>query len=365
MSELRLHPNMLLGVALPAPPPGGGEGAEGPLLRRLGVRTCMVECAWDELEPDPGRFDAAALDALREQLIRLRALEIEPLLCLWHGREPAWFAARGAWTREDSPGCFVRYVTQLLAAVGHLAAEYLTFAEPNAVCRGLKRGGERSMSAIASAHIRAYKLIHAERKRRGFRDTAVGFALRMRESVSGLERLRLPLPGDLRDAPLLYQQLPLRAMARGEFTLPLRNLTRAEPGLYCNFTGFFPDAGRGRSLRSACAERCCAELLRAAPRPVYYLDGGQRAGDGGPLARYLYEQLDAVCASHQPVLRYYYGGTRNGGAETALDGLFRADPAAGRTELTPGGEFFAALVRERSVGPALYDRYVAGPDGGR
>lgn len=365
MSELRLQANMQLGVSLRADSPE--QTAEGHvqsvLLRQLGVRSCLVSCSWGRLEPIRGQFSQSGFEALRYQLMRLRTLGIEPLLCLWHGNHPDWL---GDWRSHDSVQLYLRYVQRVLDEVGHLAAEYLTFAEPNALLLTFHKPDMKSLSEVAAGHLRAYRLIHDYRRERGFRDTAVGFALHMYPSSLG----RVGAGPLLR----LYQDLPLKAMARGEFNAPLANPTRIPAGLYCDFLGLMYGLRKlrrsrqrddlGREIWPEGVEECCGALLTAAARPVYLFDPGACDWDDSFRARYIYEHLNAICASHQPVLRYYYAGLLDGREQeeglAARRGLFYTDPWTGEVHIKKSGEFFASLVRHGGVSEENFKQYVAG-----
>ena len=365
MSELRLQPNMQLGVSLQADSPEQApEGhVQSVLLRQLGVRSCLVSCAWERLEPVRGQFSRGEFDALRSQLMRLRSLGIEPLLCLWHGNHPDWL---GSWRQPESVQLYLRYVQRLLDEVGHLTAEYLTFAEPNAMLLSYHKPDMKSISAIAAAHLRTYRLIHDYRRTQGFRDTAVGFALHMYP----------PSMGHMGAGALLrlYQELPLRAMARGEFAAPLYNHTHMPAGLYCDFLGLMYGLRKlrrsrqrddlGREIRPEGVEECCGALLTAAPRPVYLFDPGACDWDDSFRARYIYEHLRAICTSHQPVLRYYYAGLLDGREQeeglAASRGLFYTDPWTGEIHMKKSGEFFASLVRSGGASEEDFKHYVAG-----
>ena len=76
--------------------------------------------------------------------------------------------------------------------LGHLCDDYVTINEPNVYALNGYRDGiwppgkknlksaMRAMSVMASAHIRAYRLIHRLRREMGLRGTRVGVALHMR-----------------------------------------------------------------------------------------------------------------------------------------------------------------------------------------
>ena len=365
MAEFQLQPNMQLGVSLQADTPEQApEGhVQSVLLRQLGVRSCLIGCSWAQLEPVRGQFSRSAFDALHSQVMRLRALGIEPLLCLWHGNEPDWLSG---WRQEESIQLFVRYCQHVLDELGHLVAEYLTFAEPNSLLLSLHKPDMQGLSHIAGAHLRCYRLIHDHRRARGFRDTAVGFALHMYP----------PSMARLGATPLLrlYQDLPLKAMARGEFVSPLRNTTRSPAALYCDFLGLTYGLRKsrrsrqrddlGREIWPEGVGECCAALLTAAMRPVYLFDPGAIDWDDSFRARYIYEHLNAICSSHQPVLRYYYAGLLDGREQkeglAARRGLFYTDPWTGEVHIKKSGEFYAALVRSGCVTEEDYQHYIAG-----
>jgi len=218
-------------------PEDAWDAPAGPLRRREAER-CLVFASWAELEREEGRLDAGALEILRGRLLRLNALGVEPVLCLYRGEDPAWFEARGGWEKEDNLRCYLRYVGRLVRAVGHLAAEYVTLFEPNELVWHARRRPLRQsflvLSHMACVHVRAYRLIRDTRRQRGLEDTAVGFVLRMAPAVRLRQGLVLRRS---RSTASGYQKLPLLAMAKGEFLFPLRNALRVRPGTWSDFIG--------------------------------------------------------------------------------------------------------------------------------
>lgn len=69
----------------------------------------VVFASWALLEPTEGHTDAPAAAAVREELMRCIARGEPPVLCLYAGEDPAWFAAKGGWLAEDNLRCFLRY----------------------------------------------------------------------------------------------------------------------------------------------------------------------------------------------------------------------------------------------------------------
>ncbi len=222
--------------------PAGGiwtPEEERAFLRRTPSARALVFASWAALEPEEGRFDEGAFDALRERLMALLRLGAEPALCLYAGEDPAWFAARGGWAKEDNLRCYLRYAGRTVRAAGHLAGSFVTMYAPNALVwgtdgeRGLGRG-LRTLSYMACDHVRAVKLIRDTLQQRGLEAVPVGFVLRM---APALELRRGLLAGKSRVTASLYQKQPLLAMAKGEFIPPMRNILRVRPGGWCDFVG--------------------------------------------------------------------------------------------------------------------------------
>ena len=233
-------------------------------LRRRGAERCLVFSDWSAIQPAEDTYDEAALEDLRERLMRAASLGAEPVLCLYRGEDPEWFAARGGWGKEDNLRCYLRYVGRVVRAAGHLCGEYITFWEPNALVWQKRHNTlARSLTAlshIACTHIRAVRLVRDTREQRGFKGTEVGFVMRL---YPRMELQRELLMGRLPVTEALFQRLPMLAMAKGEFHLPLRNTLRAQSGVWADFIGVTGAEG------SAKIERVCArarELTGVEPR---------------------------------------------------------------------------------------------------
>ena len=218
MPEFSLKPNLLLGTTLVPTVTDGGAGsvwadwaAAGKLrdgsvpgaaaghaarwhddvmrMRSLGIQTCRLGADWAAIEPEEGCFDDEATARFKEELMLMIGMGIRPLIVLHQCADPVWFAKKGGWEKYDNVRCFLIFAEHIVRAVGHLAAEYLTFAQPNTyVWNGWFHGawppGKRSMTAASAVmsnfcatHIRCYRLIHDVRRELGFGDTKVSFAL--------------------------------------------------------------------------------------------------------------------------------------------------------------------------------------------
>lgn len=197
----------------------------------------VVFAAWSALEPAEGRPDAAAADAVREALIRCITRGEQPVLCLYAGEDPAWFAEKGGWLIEDNLRCFLRYAGRAARAFGHLTDKYITFFEPNELV--WRKSANRNLnlrfkmfSHMACAHVRAVRLVRDTRTQRSLPETRIGFALRMYPAIDLRRGL---LRGDNAATASAYEILPLLAMARGDFLPPLRNALRIRPGSWADF----------------------------------------------------------------------------------------------------------------------------------
>ena len=248
MAERREH-NTILRVFAPAEL--GDEAVR--TLRGRETERCVVFADWSAIQPAEEAYDETELEDLRTRLMRVASLGAEPVLCFYRGEDPEWFTARGGWNKEDNLRCYLRYVGRVVRAAGHLCGEYITFWEPNVlIWRTRHRTLARSLTAlshIACTHIRAVRLVRDTREQRGFADTAVGFVMWLYPSM---ELRRELLLGRLPVTEALFQRLPMLAMAKGEFHLPLRNTLRAQSGVWADFIGVTGTEGLTK------VERVCA-----------------------------------------------------------------------------------------------------------
>lgn len=131
---------------------------------------------WSRIEPEPGRFDSAAIEHYREVLLALRERNIEPVVTLHHFTLPAWLAAGGGWHDRGVEDHFVRFVECVLEEYAPLARWWITINEPVVqVFKGYLigqwppgrttdyRGAFQAVRHMLRAHVRAYHAIHQRR----------------------------------------------------------------------------------------------------------------------------------------------------------------------------------------------------------
>ncbi len=121
----------------------GGRSGVGPdswnrfdedlaLLEQLGANTYRFSLEWSRIEPEEGRFDAAALERYKGWATQLRARGIEPMVTLLHFTLPKWLAAKGGFESDEAPIAFERYAEQVAKALGGVVDLWCTVNEPTA-----------------------------------------------------------------------------------------------------------------------------------------------------------------------------------------------------------------------------------------
>ncbi len=138
----------------------------------LGMNSLRLGVEWSRVEPEPGQFDRSALRHYREMIGLLISRGIKPMVTLHHFTDPLWLTALGAWEGPLIEDYFVRYVTQVVDALGDQVTLWCTINEPivyafNGFVVGLFPPGAkdllrgfRVLRRMLLAHGRAYRAIH-------------------------------------------------------------------------------------------------------------------------------------------------------------------------------------------------------------
>ncbi|MFQ5613113.1 MAG: glycoside hydrolase family 1 protein [Anaerolineae bacterium] len=141
----------------------------------LGHNTLRLSLEWSRLEPEPGRWDEAAVDRYREMLVALRQRGIEPMLTLHHFTNPLWLAGQGGWLAPNIVPLFERYAGKAARWFGDLCRLWCTINEPmvyavNAYLVGIWFPGRTRLrqafqvaANMARAHGAAYQALRRER----------------------------------------------------------------------------------------------------------------------------------------------------------------------------------------------------------
>ncbi|MBN2084428.1 MAG: glycoside hydrolase family 1 protein [Anaerolineales bacterium] len=96
-----------------------------------GQNAHRLSVEWSRIEPEPGRWDAHALDFYREILAGMRERGIEPMVTLHHFTNPLWLAEEGGWENEGVVSRFEAFTRKTVAALKDLATFWCTINEPN------------------------------------------------------------------------------------------------------------------------------------------------------------------------------------------------------------------------------------------
>ncbi len=144
------------------------------LARSMGHNAHRLSLEWSRIEPRPGEWDEAALEHYAAVIAALRQRGMEPVVTLHHFTNPAWFAARGGWTRADSVRIFACYVTQVAARLSGQVRFWLTINEPTVYAKHAYVTGDwpplrrhawlaaaRVLWHLGRAHVAAYRILHA------------------------------------------------------------------------------------------------------------------------------------------------------------------------------------------------------------
>jgi len=150
-------------------------------LKKIGVSHYRFSLEWARIEPEPGRYDEAAIDRYVEMARRLRAAGIEPVACLWHFTFPAWLydekkPKNSNWLHPDMDERWQAYVQKVVPRLkrhvryfapqnepnGQLATAYLNGLWPPAMTAALGTYA-RALRASARQFRQAAAIIKRER----------------------------------------------------------------------------------------------------------------------------------------------------------------------------------------------------------
>ncbi len=100
------------------------------LLKKMHLNTWRFGIEWSRIEPEEGVWDAGAIDHYRRYLQRLKQLDIEPIVTLWHWTNPVWFEQKGGFTKRKNVAYFVRFAEKVLGELGRDFRYIITINEP-------------------------------------------------------------------------------------------------------------------------------------------------------------------------------------------------------------------------------------------
>jgi beta-glucosidase len=141
------------------------------LLKKLNFNAYRFGIEWSRLEPEEGHWDEAEIAHYRCYIEKLREMDIEPVLNLWHWTVPVWFDELGGFKKNANLKYFDRFVQKVADEYGHLIRYVITLNEPNnfatfgywlAVWPPQEKNFSSMIQVYANmvrAHKRAYKIL--------------------------------------------------------------------------------------------------------------------------------------------------------------------------------------------------------------
>ncbi len=147
---------------------------------------------WSRVQPEPDRWDEAALDRYREMLIGLKERGMSAMLTLHHFSSPVWFSEMGGWESDQAVTLFNAFVKRTVEALKAHCNLWVPVNEPNVYgMAGFVWGdfppgkhdlktGLKVIANMAKGHAAAYKTIHELQS-----DAMVGTAINWRDFVPG------------------------------------------------------------------------------------------------------------------------------------------------------------------------------------
>ncbi|MEO8206408.1 MAG: family 1 glycosylhydrolase [Chthoniobacterales bacterium] len=151
-------------------------------LKRIGVNHYRFGIEWGRVEPQPGRYNEAAIQRYVEIARKLKANGIEPVVTLWHFTFPDWLMtphkpSRSRWLHPEFQGRWAAYVDKMTKALsphvrvfvpqnepnGDLALGYISSVWPPGVLLNVGTY-KRAMNESVFSFRKAAEIIHHNRK---------------------------------------------------------------------------------------------------------------------------------------------------------------------------------------------------------
>src|SRR5579871_2404651 len=378
------------------------------LARDLGLNALRLSVDWARLEPDEGCWSGPAFARYRTMLQALHHRGMRPFVCLHHFCHPLWFERKGGFLAPGADRQFELLARKVVAELGDLCQDWVTFNEPNVyaalgyVLGEFPPGGKgellnaiRVLSGMGRAHARAYRAIHELQPQ-----AQVGWAhnyVVFEPVASGgkLDRLVASLAAEL------FNNSFLRVVEEGRLAFPfsLANGNLAQARGTCDFVGLNvysrfhvafdtryasqlfgrifvpPDVPQGDqgvdnpygeayppALRSA-VER--ASRLR---KPIYILENGvpdARDQIRPWLLVNAVRELHALLSEGHDV-RGYFHWTLVDNFEWSEGwslrfGLYALDPKTQQRTARPSAGLYKAMVQQNGLTPDLLEHHGAPP----
>ncbi|HVS78923.1 MAG TPA: family 1 glycosylhydrolase [Candidatus Saccharimonadales bacterium] len=141
------------------------------LLKQLNLNAYRFGIEWSRLEPAEGQWNEKEIEHYRQYIQKLKEMDIEPMLNVWHWTVPVWFANKGGFKKAANLKYFDRFIEKIGEEYGHMLRYVITLNEPNNYASfgyqlGIWPPQEKNTLSmlwvywnLVRAHRRAYKIL--------------------------------------------------------------------------------------------------------------------------------------------------------------------------------------------------------------
>jgi len=356
------------------------------LMKEMGLQISRLGLEWARIEPEEGVYDEQAVQHYMDEVTLLLSYGIKPLVTLHHFTNPMWFESKGAFEKIENIPCFLRFAEKMVMAFGDKVNEYITINEPNVYATngyffGSWPPGEKSffktvnvMSVMTVAHIKAYEKIHALNP-----NARVSFANHMRVfAPENPKNLKHRVFAKLTEQ--FFQGAMTKAMCKGEFAFPIRNIGHVKKGSYCDFIAVnyytrstvsslgdgvkkgAPINDLGWEIYPEGIVECARKLHTLLPLPIYITENGTCDNTDAFRSRYIYDHLKAISESDLPIERYYHWSFTDNfewaEGESARFGIVHVDYESQKRTIKNSGQFYSKIIANKGVTDDCYAQYI-------
>lgn len=360
------------------------------LMKELGCSVYRMGIEWSRIEVEEGRFNMEAIAHYRDELQKLIAAGIRPMITLHHFSNPLWFEDSGSWLNKKAIQRFCSYTEIAVRSFGDLVSDWITINEPNVYCAFSFLQGQwppghcnlskyfKAASIMVKAHIAAYPMIHAIRKDMGLENTLVGTAHHLRvfdpASAASGDRLAAAL---YRRA---FQDMFVHSMTCGSSCFPL--FTGTPKGKYADFLGinyysrdimrfsWNPAAGFGKQQIKEGSEyndlgweiypkglaRLCRSYYKRYKLPVFITENGIADAQDTKRTAFIHEhlkQLVSLIKEGVDIQRYYHWSLIDNfewiEGNTPRFGLVEVDYRTQKRTIRESGIYFASVCKTKKL----------------
>lgn len=356
----------------------------------MGHNAHRLSLEWSRIEPEPGRWDEAALARYQQIFTHARREGLTLMATLNHIALPRWVAKDGGWSRESIIERFAAYARHCVEHLGEHVDLWATLSEPNIVAilgygqhrwpPGLASGRAmtRALRFQLKAHTAAYQAIHAVQ-----RDARVGLVLNMPLFEAAVGRPRNRLMATLEDWTV--SGAILLALKTDRLLPPLSLRPRVLPALResydwlgLNYYGRFEvrvdplapralfrrhvqtptQASVGRDWGQIYADGLTRQLRRLASFdvPIYVTENGVFGTDDDIRSAYIVDHIRAMHRAMQygTDVRGYFHWTLVDNFEwtegwSAPFGLLQLDRETGARQPRPSAKLYRRICRNNGL----------------